>query len=966
MLSLAGFTTIGDVAAGYKTWALVRDRLQAEEMPPEDAPAHPSAEERQAVIDWIKQLHDFEATRNAGDPGIVLARRLSNAEYDYTIHDLTGVDLRPTREFPVDPANEAGFDNSGESLTMSPSLAKKYLAAARTVADHVVFLPDGLRFAPHPVVTETDRDKYCVLRIVDFYRRHEVDLADYFFASWQYGHRAELGQADKSLDGFATEAGLSPKYLAQVAALLTGAEHNDGPVALIRSQWRKLPLGRTGSPSDSSANSRDGRTTSPSCNAAARAGCEHLRDLVLRLRAEIPTRTGKVAVDGISDGSQPLVLWGNRQRAARRLTYTGDVAEDLPKLSKVAAEAVPEAADLLALDESDDAVAHMRESLQAICGTFPDTFCVIERGPYFAPKEKSQQRLLTAGFHLMQGYFRDDRPLYELVLDEEARREIDTLWDELDLITDVPPRQYKDFIFFERAEPPRFMREAEFDFARSEDKDAISADKMERLRDAYLAKAVRKGAGDEAEEAIRTYFTDMSARIRWVEKTRAAAETSQFAALVDFAQRAWRRPLQAAERDDLLAYYRSLRADEGLSHEDAVRDVLATVLLSPRFIYRYDLVAPGPEVRPLTDYELASRLSYFVWASMPDDELLARAAAGDLHQPEVLAAQARRMLRDPRVRGLATEFFGNLLDIRRFEEHNAVDRERFPVFTNELRHAMFEEPLRYFIDLAQNNRSILNLIDGRHTFVNPVLAAHYGMPKSPFAPRKDASEAANREGTSFRGAKDDSDVWSRIDDATQYGRGGLLPMAVFLTKNSPGLRTSPVKRGYWVVRRLLDEHIPPPPPTVPELPKSETDLGELTLAQTLARHRADKACAGCHQRFDSIGLVFEDYGPIGECRNVDLGGRAVETGATFPDGKERHGVDGLREYIREQRQADFVNCFTGKLFAYALGRTLLPSDEPTLREMQTRMSATGYTFDGLVESIVTSPQFLRKRGGAAP
>jgi hypothetical protein len=259
--------------------------------------------------------------------------------------------------------------------------------------------------------------------------------------------------------------------------------------------------------------------------------------------------------------------------------------------------------------------------------------------------------------------------------------------------------------------------------------------------------------------------------------------------------------------------------------------------------------------------------------------------------------------------------------------------------------------------MAQNNRSILDLIDGRHTFVNPVLAAHYGMPHS-----------SDQDASSVRvaGARVASDDWMRIDDAAQYGRGGLLPMAVFLTQNSPGLRTSPVKRGYWVVRRLLDEHIPPPPPTVPELPKSETDLGDLTLAQTLARHRADKACAGCHQRFDAIGLVFEDYGPIGERRKLDLGGRAVDTGATFPDGKERHGVDGLREYLREQRQADFLNCFTGKLFAYALGRTLLPSDEPTLREMQTRMAATGYTFDGLVESIVTSPQFLRKRGGAAP
>jgi hypothetical protein len=206
----------------------------------------------------------------------------------------------------------------------------------------------------------------------------------------------------------------------------------------------------------------------------------------------------------------------------------------------------------------------------------------------------------------------------------------------------------------------------------------------------------------------------------------------------------------------------------------------------------------------------------------------------------------------------------------------------------------------------------------------------------------------------------------RIDDAARYGRGGLLPMAVFLTKNSPGLRTSPVKRGYWVVRRLLDERIPPPPPTVPELPKDEADLGNLTLAETLARHRSDKNCATCHQRFDAIGLVFEGYGPIGERRTKDLGGRTVDTRAVFPDRTQRQGVDGLHAYLAEKRRDEFLANFAGKLFSYALGRTLLPSDQPTLKKMQADWAADGYTFGRLVESIVTSPQFVHKRGRARP
>ena len=247
------------------------------------------------------------------------------------------------------------------------------------------------------------------------------------------------------------------------------------------------------------------------------------------------------------------------------------------------------------------------------------------------------------------------------------------------------------------------------------------------------------------------------------------------------------------------------------------------------------------------------------------------------------------MLRDDRIRRLATEFGGNWLDFRRFEEHNSVDRTRFPTFDDQLRRAMFEEPIRFFVDLIQNDRPVSQFIDGKHTFVNPPLARHYGMPEPSAA----------------------SDGWVRIDDAERYGRGGLLPMAVFLTKNAPGLRTSPVKRGYWVVRRLLGETIPAPPANVPELPADERNLGEMTLRDALARHRADKSCAGCHERFDSIGLAFEGFGPVGESRERDLGGRTVDTRATFPGGVEGNGLAGLRAYLEKRDATSSMRTFAG-------------------------------------------------------
>jgi hypothetical protein len=421
------------------------------------------------------------------------------------------------------------------------------------------------------------------------------------------------------------------------------------------------------------------------------------------------------------------------------------------------------------------------------------------------------------------------------------------------------------------------------------------------------------------------------------------AEPSHLESLVQFAERAYRRPLTSAERDELLSFYGELRKETGLSHEDAIRDTVALVLMSPHFLYRADPAPSVEGIQPLNDLALANRLSYFLWSSMPDQELLDLAAAGKLRRPEVLRQQAVRMMRDEKIRRLAIEFGGNLLDIRRFEEHNAVDRERFPTFDDELRQAMFEEPVRFLANIMQQNRSVLDLLYADYTFVNAKLAEHYGM--------QDAAPSG--------------DGWVRVENAGEYQRGGLLPMSVFLTKNAPGLRTSPVKRGYWVVRRLQGEEIPPPPPTVPELPSDEAALGDLTLREVLAKHREDVSCAGCHERFDSVGLAFEGFGPIGELRTKDLGGRPVETTAVFPGGVEGDGVKGLKNYLRDHRQDDFLDNLCEKLLSYALGRGLIVSDDLLLEQMRDDLAATGFHFGVLIDRIVLSPQFLNTRGRVA-
>lgn len=917
-LDLSVFQSADDVNRAHPIWGTVAERVEAGEMPPEDAEKSLGDRDRQRLLNWIRAVRKLEAERTAGDPGRVLVRRLSNAEYDNTIRDLTGVDIRPTQNFPVDPANEAGFDNSGESLRMSPALLNKYLEAARSVASHLVLTPNGIRFAPHPVMTDTDRDKYCVKRIVEFYYRQPTDLAEYFVAAWKYHYREQLGKPQATLADIAWHRRLSPKYLSIIYVTLQREDIQYGPLAKLQSMWRRLPK-----PDQVSEHTE-----------SAKLSCRCMQDYVLAVRPQLSPTFENLEIDGVHNGTQAFVLWKNKQYARHRQQA------DFSQLDKQTGPRLPK--DEVIQPPTAEERTQFERDCQKFCEVFPDAFYVSERGRDYLGKPRDEQekgRLLSAGFHSMMGYFRDDAPLMNLILDDEQQQQLNSLWQELDFFTSAPHRQYQGFLWFDRTDS-RFMRDPVFDFARPEDKAALAEPVIQRLAEVYLAKATAAGGTEVPLQAIRDYFIEINQQIRWVEQARIQSEPCHLDAIVEFAERANRQPLTTSEENDLRSFYRSLRDGDELTHAEAIQDTLVSILISPKFCYRLDLLSDSPEPEALDDYELASRLSYFLWSSMPDQPLLQQAAAGKLRDPQILLAQTRRMLADPRINGLATEFAGNWLDIRRFQEHNSVDRERFSTFNDQLRSAMFEEPLRYFVDMVQNDSSILELLYGKHTFVNSALAEHYGM----------------------QGLDLTDGEWRRIPDATAYDRGGLLPMAVFLTKNAPGLRTSPVKRGYWVVRRLLGERIPPPPPNVPELPNDESQLGELTLREALAKHRDHASCAGCHNRIDSIGLVFEGFGPVGERREVDLGGRPVDTRAEFPDGSYRSGVAELQAYLRESRQTDFVDNFTRKLLSYALGRSLQLSDESLLESMQSALERDDYRIGSAIETIVASPQFLNKRG----
>jgi hypothetical protein len=491
-------------------------------------------------------------------------------------------------------------------------------------------------------------------------------------------------------------------------------------------------------------------------------------------------------------------------------------------------------------------------------------------------------------------FHREDEPLCRLMLDDLQRASLDRLWDEL-----------------------RFVS-----------RDALT------LVDAFdqLWQYATQDADPKVFEPLRQPIRERAAAFR---KRLADTQPKQLAAVLEFANRAYRRPLTDHEVEELRSLYAKLRAEE-LPHEEAIQFTLARVLVAPAFLYRLETAGPGSEPVPVSSWELASRLSYFLWSSTPDPELLEAARTGRLCSSEALTGQARRMLHGGRVRRLATEFACAWLQIHDFDELNEKSERHFPTFAT-LRGPMYEEAIRFFTELFQNDGSVLDIYDADHTFLNETLAKCYGIPG-----------VAGPE-------------WRRVDGVKKFGRGGVLGLGATLAKESGASRTSPILRGNWVSEVLLGDRLPRPPKDVPRLPEDEA-AENLTVRQLVEKHSSDERCATCHKRIDGFGFALEGYDAIGRARTRDLADRPIETHATLLDGTMVEDADGLRSYLLTKKREAVLRQFCRKLLGYALGRSVLLSDKPLVTEMQHQLTEHDFRFSAAVETIVRSRQFLDIRG----
>ncbi len=413
--------------------------------------------------------------------------------------------------------------------------------------------------------------------------------------------------------------------------------------------------------------------------------------------------------------------------------------------------------------------------------------------------------------------------------------------------------------------------------------------------------------------------------------------------MVGLARRAYRRPVTAQEVKQLVKLVAAAQ-QEGDSFEEGLCVALEAMLVSPHFLFRFKKDSPLENAasiestHPISQHELASRLSYFLWSSMPDDALLACADRGILRQPVVLAAQVRRLLEDSKSRALAENFGGQWLELRKLESAKR-DRQRFPEFDEYLRMSMRRETELFFETIVREDRSILDFIDGNYTFLNERLARLY--------------QIQGIKGPEFRKVL--------LTDNAQ--RGGIFTQASILTVSSYATRTSPVLRGKWILDNILNDPPPPPLPDVPNL--DETKIGtSASLRQQLEQHRKNPTCAACHGRMDPLGFGLENFDAIGAWRTQD-GKFPIDAFGTLPDGRSFHGPQELKAIVKAERDA-FAECLTGKLLTYALGRGLERYDKPTVKKITKGVAANNYRFSSLVLEIVKSLPFQMRRGVSEP
>jgi hypothetical protein len=1004
-----------DFAADFRRWRRVAHQLQQKLMPPESSDRQPTEGQRRQLLSGVQQKIAAAEQQHGGEPGNVVMRRLTSAEYGYSILDLTGIEFDVERNFVSDAVGGAGFTNTGIVQFTQDSTLERYLEAARRVADHAVVGTGPLQFFQDP--GQTGFELSAINRILTIYRQHgfrtsageggePFGLEKYplaFLTAWKFRYRNRLGHPDVTLKSLADDADIDERFAEYIYQTLT-ADAPSFPTSAITQAWHRLPVPVAG-------RSPDMKSVTEACHKLAEllrswqyrfGGNPDAKEEAPILRADRfvvqqtqpfemnlnwPEGTSTVhlviSIESANGDGSPnaAIVWKNPQVQFR--DYAKRLADPEPLRDFLTSETVaqlkfggqwfgdelqttdfgtigteplafelpiPDGARsgrLLVTAELDGkhgedcivrcTIAQLEETDQgkSVSGLLanPDSpafpnwkngvleFAQLlpqmsqrepapsDRDPVPPPIDDTYNNAERNFFHIRMKYFRDDEFLSRNILNDQTRRQLDQAWADLTGSFDF----HNTWLQF---------------LARKYGKE-LNGRRIEKLDADWIAKFPDAG---------RRYVKSLKEDFEKSQLMFAAAEPGHIPDVIHFASKAWRRPLSEVENIGLQEFYRSLRSESKLDHRAAVCAVLARVLVSPQFLYRSERVPLTESVAsnvavPLTQSELASRLSFLIWSSVPDEELRRAAAAGELLTPTQLTGQVRRLLQDQKSWRFATEFFGQWFGFYRFHQFRGIDEKQFPEFSNSLQQSMHDEAVHFFDFIVRQDRPLDEILLADYAFVNQELARHYGL-----------SVELN-----------DSRELRRVSAAGASHRGGLLRLGAVLATTSAPRRTSPVKRGDWILRRVLGAHVPPPPADAGSIAADEVAGDGLSIRQRLIAHRRDASCNNCHARFDAFGFALENYDPIGRWRTHYRDDKPVETSGSLRDGRTISGVDELHQYLRSELPR-FHETLAVRLLGYALGRQESVGDRMLIVQLKQQMQ-DGDGMVELMEWIVSSRQF---------
>ena len=975
-LDLEAFVAKTSNLASVPTLDDIITRVSEGDMPPKKAKKKPTDEERKAIITWAQSQIDALAQASMDDPGVVVMPRLTRNEYRNVIRDLSGGVVPKAGEYlPNEGGAGEGFANVGEAQAMGAAQFEKYIEAAKG-ALHCLRVSAHDGFVWRAVPRESVDDPKAAIK-------EEADdiIAWYVGQQQKWGavHRAELEKQFGSAHALYLEEAwrakhgrsalterLAPVALEKWTRLLNNTD-TKSPFADWAKAWRAIPA----NVSDAKLRATCLAIVSGKADAAAAAIAENKGDFAPPYETSFREAKEEVLAAAKNEGCWPFRIdIGYAKELFLIMTDAGDGGGGEYGLWRKGRFIF-----------KDGSAKPWQDTVKIVGANSGRDF------PWGLDGESQPKLDADAVGQKPPGALKFAVPQNAIVFEVDF-----TLDRNRTKVASVQALVLKEKPASQSFVPGRFVfggRDAVAKTAKGNTKTDANKERGQLLRKRNVAEANETKLGLNAERNLFADWTRTSLEAiggPWPEHTAEMAEPNapyfytvaevrrnatpedlaQLRVMEDrlvalaqpatkdvlerkvrewlsaFATKAWRRPLQDPESARLVQLYRDAAA-QNVSFDSAMKVPLLTVMVSRDFVFRgreadtfvpcaQDLVA-GNKTLPQSSHALASRLSFFLWASIPDDELLRLAVADKLRDPAVLVAQAKRMLKDPRAESLATDFAAQLWGFGDFESFTGPDEKRFAEFTPALRQAMFDEVTTFLTDLIRNDRPLTALLDADYTFADAELAKHYGVKTTPAG-------------------------FERI--ALPPDRGGLPTMALFLTKTSLPLRTSPVQRGVWVVEQFLGRKIPAPPPNVGKISEDEKSADGLPIRDQLAKHRADANCAACHARFDAMGVSLENFDPIGRWRTADRSGDAIVSTDTLHDGTELNGITGLKKYLRDHQDEVFRH-FTRKLLGYALGRAVLPGDRALLDRMNTSLEQDGHKFSSLVEAIVTSPQFTTRR-----